>query len=107
MNIDPLFLEAWVNGDNEHVILGRTLKPFCLLHLLALDQLGNPVVGSGAIILTDEQIMEFVAVCSAPSELGVNPARIFTLNAAQELATAFTIETRAVVVAKVKAYIDD
>jgi len=58
------FLENYVNLT--HKILGKTLKPFCLLHLLWLENIGSPLFKtSEAVTLSDLEIA--VLICSSSS----------------------------------------
>lgn len=60
--------ESWVNA--QHTVLGKALKPFALVHLMWLEQIGSPfVISSKEISLTDLQLA--VQICSEDTNEGI------------------------------------
>jgi len=59
------FLENFVNIN--HKVLGITLEPFCLLHLLFLNQIRSPFVDAEAQGGNLEDLEKAVLVCSSKS----------------------------------------
>lgn len=63
LSVAEAFLEAFVH--NEHVLLGRKLRPFCLRHWTLLRALRNRVLFGG--IITRQDCFAAALVCSSKS----------------------------------------
>jgi hypothetical protein len=62
MSLDRLFAESVVNRNN-HVILGKRLKPLCLWHAVLLELIDSPLWhGNNGVTMTDLRLA--VSICS-------------------------------------------
>lgn len=64
MAIDPVFAAAYIDNDTKHRILGRSLKPFSLWHLLLLQTIESPFVTPGKEGVTLRDLKTAVGICS-------------------------------------------
>jgi hypothetical protein len=62
MSLDRLFAESVVNRNN-HIVLGKKLKPLCLWHAVLLELIDSPLWhGKSGVSITDLRLA--VAICS-------------------------------------------
>jgi hypothetical protein len=101
VDIDPDFAEVFI--DEDHLILGRWLRPFCLWHLFLLQTLKSPLLGGGGSRVAPFDLRTAVgACCTGFRESIIKRPWIGAANFACYRRKAFQRE-----VAKFLDYIDD
>ena len=74
--LSEAFREAFLH--DRHVILQREMQPFCMDHIMCLEQLNSPLVMGGSVSIEDVQMG--VRICSTAStseylEASLRPSR--------------------------------
>jgi hypothetical protein len=71
--MDARYLEAIVNEDGQHVVLGRALHPFCFYDILILEVDDNPL-WDGSRPARWGDLFTAVLACSSPPGAALSPA---------------------------------